>query len=208
MNKKLLFLLLNLIIFMMVNISSSSTTLSSSQVVSSFHEDSINLEVSAPYRAYPDSRITIVTNLNTSKSVDHFTFYMIVNGCKTEDYSSWSELVHVYENQNFSAGIWPTVYTDIDVPHDISPYMVYFFAKSNWHAKSQGTGENSKSLYIEIIYLRNTDYENLQNRYDVLQADYVTTRNLMNAFIITTLVFIGATIYLNKMKKLKSTEKS
>ena len=194
---------------MMVNISSSSTTISSSQVVSSFHEDGINLEASAPYRAYPNSRIAIVTNLNTSKSIDHFTFYIIVNGCKTEDYGSWSELVHVYENQSFSAGIWPTVYTYIDVPHDISPYMVYFFAKSSWHAKSQGTGESSsKSLYIEIIYLRNTDYENLQNRYDVLQADYVTTRNLMNAFIITTLVFIGATIYFNKIKKLKSTEKS
>jgi hypothetical protein len=202
MSKKLLFLMLNLIGFMMINTTSISTTLSSNRVISAFHKDGISLEVSAPYRAYPDGRITIITNLNTSESIRHFTFYMIVNGCKIDGYGNWSEPNYIYKDRNFDAGIWPTVSTDIDIPHDITPYMVYCFAKSSWHAEYRGTGENSsKSLYIEIIYLENVDYENLQNRYDVLQAEFITTRTLMNALGVTLLIFIGTTIYLTIEKR-------
>jgi len=186
---------------MMISANSSSENLSN-RVISAFHEGGISLEISAPYYAYPDGRITMITNLNTSESVRHVTLIMIVNGCKTEGYGNWSETKYVYKDQNFDAGIWPTVYTSIDVPHDISPYMVYCLTESSWYAKSQGTGENSsKSLCIEIIYLENVDYENLQNRYEVLEAEYITTRTFMNALAVTSLVFIGTTIYLTIGKR-------
>lgn len=187
---------------MIVSTTSRSATLSSDSIISAFHREGISLEISTPCKAYPDGRIAMMTNLNTTKSIKNFTLHAIVNGYKKNGYGIWSVATYIYKNQNFDAGIWPTIYTDINIPYDISPYLVYCFAESNWRVESEITNKNSSmSLHVEITYLGNIDYENLQNRYDVLQADYTITRTLMNALAATSLVFVGTTIYLMFIKR-------
>ena len=171
----------------------------------SYESEDILVEVYAPSQAYPGDVVPISVKVNATADLLDVYVILEIFGSKYENCSYWNTTsFSVLWNEDLDAGEGITEKYDLEVPADADPGLVY--GHMVWKWMTLDLQEYSKYDSFSVTYLKNKDFEELQNEHAELQSTYEElnasytelkskhqseiggTRNLMYLFVATTIV--------------------
>lgn len=183
-------------------------------------EHFLGLEVSveAPYEANPGENITVTVRADASDVIYVEYIYVNIYGFnETEEISLANITCAEKENLN---GL-RTVDQIVTIPNDTSPGLTYGIMRWKWKSPQLSFPGVGFSLEVAppfagfiVTYVKNIELEELQSAYDALnetyhsllgngtdlesdyQGELTNTRNLMYAFIATTVVSAATAVFL------------
>jgi len=205
-NKKIITLMLTIPLLTLTFISIVQFTIAEPQarLAWSHESEGFSVEVYAPSQAYPGNVVPI--NVKVNATADLLDVYVILEifGSKYENCTHWNATsFNVLWNEDLYTGEGKTEKYDLEVPLDADPGIVYGYIICKW--MTLDLQDHSKYDSFSLTYLKNKDFEELQNEYGELQGKYEelnesyiklkskhdeigSTRNLMYIFIVTTIV--------------------
>ena len=209
MNNKKFTTLLILTVPLLTLIFSSITQFAASEpqarLAWSYESEDIIVEVYAPSQAYPGDVVPISVKVNATADLLDVYVILEIFGSKYENCSPWNTTsFEVLYSARLDSGEGVDEKYDLEVPEDADPGLVYGYMVCKW--MTLDLQEHSKYDSFSITYLKNKDFEELQNEhaelqntYEEMNASYTElkskhqseiggTRNLMYLFVATTVV--------------------
>jgi len=185
----------------------------------SYESEDIVVEVYAPSQAYPGDVVPISVKVNATADLLDVYVILEIFGSKYENCSYWNTTsFSVLWNEDLDAGEGITEKYDLEVSADADPGLVYGHMVCKW--MTLDLQDHSKYDSFSVTYLKNKDFEELQNEhaelqntYEEMNASYTElkskhqseiggTRNLMYIFVATTAVS-AATVFIILMRRPK-----
>jgi len=184
----------------------------------SYESEGFSVEVYAPSQAYPGDVVPI--NVTVNATADLLDVYVILEnfGSQHENCSYWNTTFNVLWSEDLHAGEDLTEKYDLEVPSNADPGLVYCHIICKW--KTLDLQDHSKYDSFSVTYLKNRNFQELQNeyaelhdKYEDLNASYTelkskhegeigSTRNLMYIFVVTTIVS-AATVFVLLLRRPK-----
>jgi len=146
---------------------------SESHYVWGFDYEGLNLNIYAPYSAYPIDWITIRVRLEAKAELSHIYVKISLYGSKLEGYDTWGYSFYAfYDAGSFSSGTLRDLNFDIQIPSDASPGLIYSITECSWDVKWTVWYSRSKDGVFRVTYIKNKAYEDLQEAFKTLNETY------------------------------------
>ena len=141
------------------------------RLVWSFDWEGMDVEVYAPYQAYPEDTITIRVRTEAKKDLRDVDVNIWLYGSKLDGYDTWTGNITVLYDVDLSTGVILDQNFNVSIHSDVSPGLIYGHTHCNWKV-----GKNYRSLddSFMVTYLKNKAYEDLQVVYSDLLNDHNT----------------------------------
>jgi len=160
--------------------------------------EGIDVEVYAPYQAYPGDNITISVKVGATKNLNDTYVTVRIYGSKSEGYDNWTTYAYVLSGEDLPVDTVLDRNFTLNIPSDLSPGSIYGHIYCLCNIVTPVPRAYSREDSFEVTYLRSREFEQLQETYDELNASYKklknyknelgSTRNLMYIFVATTIV--------------------
>jgi FtsZ-binding cell division protein ZapB len=145
------------------------------RLVWSFDWEGIDVEVYAPYQAYPGDTITIRVRTAATKNLRDVEVSIWLYGSKLDGYDTWTGNITVLHDVDISTGEVLDQNFNVSIPSDVSPGPIYGHTYCKWKV-----GKHFYFIPRELddsfiaTYLKNKAYEDLQVAYSDLLNDHNT----------------------------------
>ncbi len=145
------------------------------RLVWSFDWEGIDVEVYAPYQAYPGDTITIRVRTAATKNLRDVEVSIGLYGSKVDGYDTWTGNITVRYNVDLYTGEFLDQNFNVSIPSDVSPGLIYGHTYCKWKV-----GKHFYFIPRELddsfiaTYLKNKAYEDLQVAYSDLLNDHNT----------------------------------
>ena len=160
--------------------------------------EGIDVEIYAPYQAYPGDNITIRVKVGATKNLNDTYVTVRIYGSKSEGYDNWTTYAYVLSGEDLPVGAVVDQNFTLNVPSDVSPGSIYGHIYCLWTIVTPLPKGHSQEDSFEVTYLKNKAFEEFQAEFEELNASYHelknyknelgATRNLMYIFVATTIV--------------------
>jgi len=143
------------------------------RLVWTFFWEGLNIEIYAPYQAYPNQTMTIRVMVEARENLQEVTVRLRIYGSKSEGYLGWFSSFYAFYNVDLSSGTVEDQYFNVSIPEDVDPGLVYSQTSCTWKVwrGSSWQGQSNDGVF-RVTYLRNKPYENLQVAYNQLVTNY------------------------------------
>ena len=143
------------------------------RLVWTFFWEGIDVEIYAPYQAYPNQTMTIRVIVEASEDLQDVTIRFRIYGSKSEGYLSWFNSFYAFYNVDLSSGIVEDQYFNVSIPEDVDPGLIYSQTSCSWKVWRESSWQSqSNDGVFRVTYLRNNPYEKLQVAYNQLVTNY------------------------------------
>ena len=145
------------------------------RLVWSFDLEGMDVEVYAPYQAYPGDTITISVRTEATKNLRNVDVSIWLYGSKLDGYDTWTGNITVLYDADLSTGEVLDQKFNVSIPSDVSPGLIYGHTYCKWKV-----GKHFYFIPRELddsfiaTYLKNKAYEDLQVAYSDLLNDHNT----------------------------------
>ena len=163
-----------------------------------YESEGISIQVYAPSQAYAGEVVPLTVEVNATEHLLDVYVLLDIFGSKYGNCSYWNTTsFKVVWDEDLVAGEGMTRKYNLEVPSDADPGLVYGYMICKW--KTPSLKDYSEYVSFSVTYLRNKAFEELQNKYEELNASYSeleskhqgelgATRNVMYLFVATTVV--------------------
>jgi hypothetical protein len=143
------------------------------RLVWTFFWEGIDVEIYAPYQAYPNQTMTIRVIVEASEDLQDVTIRFRIYGSKSEGYLSWFNSFYAFYNVDLASGIVEDQYFNVSIPEDVDPGLIYSQTSCSWKVWRESSWQSqSNDGVFRVTYLRNNPYEKLQVAYNQLVTNY------------------------------------
>jgi hypothetical protein len=161
----------------------------------------LRVEIYAPYQCYPGDVITVKAKIQALEDVKNATVTMFLMASKSEGYDPWTLSFKFLEVADLPPGTIRNETQNITMPRDISPGLTYAKTIFQWSVyRSPSWEKQSHEALSRLTYVKNKDYENLQDQYKLVQNELQNIRTLMYLFLATTTALVISMAYLVRKK--------
>ena len=141
------------------------------------YDDEIEIEVYAPYEAYPGDEITITVRVEAKEDLDDVTIDLLVVGSKDMGHKRWDDEISVLDDETLDDGDEEEVDEDLKLPSTLDPGQVYGHIFAEW--ENEDGEQRYENIYTFILtYIKHKDYEDLLVEHAELEADYAELSDL------------------------------
>jgi len=185
----------------------------------------LTIEIEAPYQADPGEKINVTIRVGATEQIDVISFSLRIYGLineTEEDLLGWADVTEF--RGPYTPGATREYVYNVTIPEDISPGLTYGDISCKWESMEIISDVLSVKLTLslpsagfEVTYVRNKELERLKAAYEELNATYwelnssytelkqkhsassgqlTGARNLMYAFIATTVISAATAIFL------------
>jgi hypothetical protein len=160
--------LMFLLSFIVPSINATETRL-----VWTFFWEGINVEIYAPYQAYPNQTMTIRVIVEAREDLQNVTIRFRIYGSKSEGYLSWFNSFYAFYDVDLASGSVEDQYFNVSIPEDVDPGLIYSQMSCSWKVWRESSWQSQSSDGVfRVTYLRNNPYEKLQVAYNQLVTNY------------------------------------
>jgi len=143
------------------------------RLVWTFFWEGIDVEIYAPYQAYPNQTMTLRVIVEASEDLQDVTIRLRIYGSKSEGYLSWFDSFYAFYNVDLASGIVEDQYFNVSIPGDVDPGLIYSQTSCAWKVWREPSWQSqSNDGVFRVTYLRNNPYEKLQVAYNQLVTNY------------------------------------
>ena len=161
----------------------SSTNAIESRLIWTFYWEGLDVQIYAPYQAYPNDTMTIRIRVEAREELQDVTVRLRLYGSKSQGYLGWFNSFYALQNVDLSHGVVEDQYFEVDIPDDVDPGSVYSQTSCSWKVQRGSSWQDQLNDGVfRVTYLRNKPYEDLQITYNQLLADYNSLLSSYNTF--------------------------
>jgi hypothetical protein len=143
------------------------------RLVWTFSWEGINVEIYAPYQAYPNQTMTIRVIVEAREDLQNVTIRFRIYGSKSEGYLSWFNSFYAFYDVDLASGSVEDQYFNVSIPEDVDPGLIYSQMSCSWKVWRESSWQSQSSDGVfRVTYLRNNPYEKLQVAYNQLVTNY------------------------------------
>jgi len=102
----------------------SSVNATETRLVWTFFWEGLNVEVYAPYQAYPNETMTIRVRVEAREDLQEVTIRFRIYGSKSEGYLGWFNSFYAFYNVDLSSGVVEDQYFNVDIPEGVDPGLI------------------------------------------------------------------------------------
>lgn len=177
------------------------------------------VDVEAPYQAYPNEKIDLTVKVRACTDICVLYMHLNISGLINEKNETLLGSFTISDLEDVELVFNETrQYTyEILIPAEISPGLIYGNISYEW--TFWGTSKEISPTGFPVTYVRNKEYEELRNDYQVLNSTYWSlqdnytklesqysgelgsTRNMMYVLIVTTVVSVASVFILIRRPK-------
>jgi hypothetical protein len=151
----------------------SSVNATEPRLVWTFFWEGLNVEIYAPYQAYPNQTMTIRVMVEARENLQEVTVRFRIYGSKSEGYLSWFNSFYAFYDVDLASGIVEDQYFNVNIPEDVDPGLIYSQTSCSWKVWREPSWQSqSNDGIFRLTYLRNKPYEDLQVAYNQLITNY------------------------------------
>jgi len=151
----------------------SSTNAIESRLIWTFYWEGLDIQIYAPYQAYPNDTMTIRIRVEAREELQDVTVRLRLYGSKSQGYLGWFNSFYALQNVDLSHGVVEDQYFEVDITDDVDPGLVYSQTSCSWKVQRGSSWQDQLNDGVfRVTYLRNKPYEDLQVTYNQLLADY------------------------------------
>ncbi|TET26338.1 MAG: hypothetical protein E3J73_04735 [Candidatus Bathyarchaeum sp.] len=151
----------------------SSTNAIESRLIWTFYWEGLDIQIYAPYQAYPNDTMTIRIRVEAREELQDVTVRLRLYGSKSQGYLGWFNSFYALQNVDLSHGVVEDQYFEVDITDDVDPGLVYSQTSCSWKVQRGSSRQDQLNDGVfRVTYLRNKPYEDLQVTYNQLLADY------------------------------------
>lgn len=162
----------------------------------------LGVEVYAPYQCYPGDNITVRVEVEALEDVKNASVTLFLWGSESEGQSAWGTSYTVFDLTEFPEGTLEQEAYNITIPTDIDPGLTYGILSLDWSIYREASWEDQwDKASFRAIYVKNRNYEKLQQLHDQLEVESYNSRLLMYILSATTIALAISTAYLAKKRK-------
>ena len=172
------------------------------------------IDVEAPYQTYPSEKINLTVKVRACTEICVLYMHLNISGLMNEKNDTLLRSITISDLEGVDLVFNETrQYTyDILIPAEISPGLTYGNIWYEW--TFWGTSKEISPTGFPVTYVRNREYEELRNDYQVLNSTYWSlqenytklesqysgelgsTRNMMYVLIVATVVSVASVFLL------------
>lgn len=161
----------------------------------------LGVEVYAPYQGDASESITIRVRVEALEDIKNVSVTLFLWGSKTEGSTPWGTSFIVLDLTDFPNGTIREEAYNITIPSDIDPGLTYGILFLEWSIYRSTSWESQwDKASFRVTFVRNRDYENLQELYDQLEGELSNLRILTYIFAATTMALAMSTVYFAKKR--------
>ena len=150
-----------------------STSATESRLIWTFYWEGIDIQIYAPYQAYPNDTMTIRIRVEAREELQDVTVRFRMYGSKSQGYLGWFNSFYALQNVDLSHGVVEDQSFEVDILEDVDPGLVYSQTSCSWKTWNGSSWQDQfNDGVFRVTYLRNKPYEDLQAAYNQLLADY------------------------------------
>ena len=159
-----------------------STSATESRLIWTFYWEGLDVQIYAPYQAYPNDTMTIRIRVEAREELQDVTIRFRMYGSKSQGYLGWFNSFYALQNVDLSHGVVEDQSFEVDIPEDVDPGLVYSQTSCSWKTWNGSSWQDQLNDGVfRVTYLRNKPYEDLQVAYNQLFADYNSLLSSYNA---------------------------
>ena len=110
----------------------SSTNAIESRLIWTFYWEGVDIQIYAPYQAYPNDTMTIRIRVEAREELQDVTVRFRMYGSKSQGYLAWFHSFYALQNVDLSHGVVEVQYFEVDIPEDVDPGSVYSQTSCSW----------------------------------------------------------------------------
>ena len=181
----------------------SSTSAIEPRLIWTFYWEGIDVQIYAPYQAYPNDTMTIRIRVEAREELQDVTLRLRMYSSKSQGYLGWFNSFYALQNVDMSHGVVEDQYFDVDIPDDVDPGLVYSQTSCSWKVQRGSSWQDQLNDGVfRVTYLRNKPYEDLQVEYNQLLADY---NSLVSSYNTLQTDYDSLQVKYNNLQTLNST---
>jgi len=162
----------------------------------------IGVEVYASSQCYPGENITVRVKVTALEEVKNASITLFIWGSKSEGENPWGTSLTVLDVADFPDGMIKDEQYNITIPTDIDPGLTYGILFLDWSIYRAASWEPQwDKASFRATYVKNRNYENLQDKNNQLGIELQNSRITMYIFSATTIALAISTVYLAKKRK-------
>jgi len=162
----------------------------------------IGVEVYAPYQCYPGENITVRVKVTALEDVKNASVTLFIWSSKSDGDTPWGTSFTVLDIADFPNGMIKDEQYNITIPTDIDPGLTYGILFLDWSIYRAASWEPQwDKASFRATYVKNRNYENLQDKNNQLGIELQNSRITMYIFSATTIALAISTVYLAKKRK-------
>jgi len=167
------------------------------------------VEVYAPYQGYHGETIAVRVRVEALEDIKNMSVTVFIWGSKSQGHNPWGTSFTVIDVTDFSSGTIKEETYNITIPSDIDPGLTYGILFLDWSIYRTPSWEPQwDKASFRATYVKNRDYENLQDKYKQLETELWNSRITVYIFSATTIALAILTVYLTKKRKTKLINKT
>ena len=194
----------------------------------------LTIEIKAPYQADLGEKINVTVRVGATENIDvvslSLSIYGLINETE-EDLLGWDDIKEL--RGPYAAGASVEYVYNLTIPEDMSPGLTYGTVSCEWESEIISQVLSAKlrlkipSAGFTLTYVGNKEFEQLETAYEELNASYwelnssyteleekysassgetAGARNLMYAFVATTIVSAATAVFFMIRKPKESWE--
>lgn len=192
----------------------------------SMDEEGIKITVCTLGEAYPGDNISLTIRAEAKENITNV--YLTIRLQASKEHSGWETYLHPLENEELTDQEFKLRNCNFSVPAETLPGAVLGHVYCSWKVhRSQVWRDRFYEDSFQAVYLRNkdfeqlqqsysdlnntyhsilTDLENLQSKYEGVESGISGARKLSYCLMATTIILAGSTGFLLLKKKEQETE--
>lgn len=144
----------------------------------SIDEEGIKVDVWTPLEAYPGDNISLTIKVKAKEDITNVYITIRLQALKT--HSEWETYLHPLENEELSGQELRFRNCNVTVPVEVLPGAVLGHVYCSWKVyRSHVWRDRSYEDSFQAIYLKNRDFEQLQQSYSDLNDTYYSTLEIL-----------------------------
>jgi len=195
--------LLNLPIFLLASMAMFSVVyaIEERQVLSRSYVG-LSVEVYAPYRCYPGEDITVRVRVKALENVKNASVNLFLWSSQSEGSTPWGTSFTVLDTPDFPDGVIKEEAYNVTIPSNIDSGLTYGILFLEWSVYRTPSWEVQwDKASFRATYVKNRDFENLQEAYNQLEIESYNSRIMIYIFVATTIALAVSMVYLAKKRK-------
>jgi len=132
----------------------------------------IDVEIYAPYQAYPGDNITMRVKVGATKNLNDTYVTVGIECSRSVGYDSWTTYIYVLSGENLPVGAVLDQNFTLNIPSDVSPGSIYGHIYCLWNIVLPVPEGYSEEDSFEVTYLKNKELEQLKMTYEELNASH------------------------------------
>jgi len=162
----------------------------------------IGVEVYASSQCYPGENITVRVEVTALEDVKNASVTLFIWGSKSDGDTPWGISFTVLDIADFPNGMIKDEQYNITLPTDIDPGLTYGILFLDWSIYRAASWEPQwDKASFRATYVKNIDYENLQDKYNSLEIELRNSRIMVYILSVTTMVLAVSTLYIAEKRR-------